>query len=167
MILFASYQEYMINSTRIKKNWEAEFTNITYEQAKEVEKDKNVKEISIVKKIGITEENFADNYNEMFKSTKKYDIRAYNENALKNAKIIIKQGRLPENSKEILISQSGTTETDNAINIEKKITELVLNSFAGLIAVISAVNIYNVISSSILLRKRDLAVLKSVGMKNK
>ena len=49
MILFASYQEYMINSTRIKKNWEAEFSNITYEQAKEVEKDKNVKEISIVK----------------------------------------------------------------------------------------------------------------------
>ena len=117
MILFASYQEYMINSTRIKKNWEAEFTNITYEQAKEVEKDKNVKEISIVKKIGITEENFADNYNQIFKFTKKYDVRAYNENALKNAKIIIKEGRLPENSKEILISDPRTIETNKAINI--------------------------------------------------
>lgn len=54
-----------------------------------------------------------------------------------------------------------------SIKIENKITQLVINTFMGLIAIISAINIFNVVSSSIILRKRDFAVLKSMGMNNK
>ena len=50
---------------------------------------------------------------------------------------------------------------------QKDITTIIITSFIGLLVLISAVNIFNTISSSILLRKRDFAVLKSMGMSNK
>lgn len=51
--------------------------------------------------------------------------------------------------------------------IQKTITETVINCFVGLLILVSAVNIFNTISSCILLRKRDFAVLKSMGMSKK
>lgn len=50
---------------------------------------------------------------------------------------------------------------------QKAITDIIINSFIGLLALISGVNIFNTISSSILLRKKEFAELKSIGMSNK
>lgn len=99
----------MINIVRSNGNWEARFSNITYEQALEIAKDENIKEISISHKIGMTEE-LGKN------GSKKIDIRAYDENSLKNANIHITEGRLPENSNEVIVS---LTASNNANLIEK------------------------------------------------
>lgn len=99
-ILFSSYQEYMVNAVRNKGNWEAKFSNITYKDALEIEQDKNIKEVSIYHKLGISEEDFST----MKDFTLKFDVRAYDSNALKNSNIQLMEGRFPENSSEILIS---------------------------------------------------------------
>ena len=45
--LLSSYQQYLVSSVRYKKNWEAEFINITYADSLIIKNDENVKEISI------------------------------------------------------------------------------------------------------------------------
>lgn len=105
LTLFSSYQEYMIITTRNKGNWEAKFSNITYEQAQEIAKDDNVKEICISHKIGMTE-GLSKN------GVIKFDIRAYDENSLKNANIHITEGRLPENSNEVIVSLTASINTN-------------------------------------------------------
>lgn len=47
----------------------------------------------------------------------------------------------------------------------KKVTEFLVNSFVAFIALISAINIYNTIYSSMLIRKKDFLVLKSIRSK--
>jgi putative ABC transport system permease protein len=99
-ILISSFQEYMINIVRNKKNWEVQFTNIKYLDAIKIKEDINTKEISIFSKIGISEP-FIDNG--FFKIH--LDVRAYDRNALKNENLCIIEGRLPENSREIVIAE--------------------------------------------------------------
>ena len=103
LVLFSSYQEYMVNSTRSISNWEAKFCNITYAEAKEIEKYKNIKEISVSNTIGVSEENFRE---DQWGSTLKFFVKGYDQNALKNAKINLYEGRLPENSNEIVLNIS-------------------------------------------------------------
>lgn len=50
---------------------------------------------------------------------------------------------------------------------QQAITKIVAYTFIGFIALISAINIFNTISFSVLLRKREFAMLKSIGMSNK
>ena len=50
---------------------------------------------------------------------------------------------------------------------EEKIKEIILYSFVGLIAILCIINVFNIIHSSIVLRKREFAVLKSIGMSKK
>ena len=69
-------------------------------------------------------------------------------------------------------AQQGLTISYNQImgesaKAQKTITDVVINCFIGLLSLVSAVNIYNTISSSMLLRKKDFAVLKSMGMSEK
>ena len=105
--LFSSYQEYMVNTERSKENWEARFSNIPYSVAKEIAEDENIKEISFYQRLGISEENFSERDRGFgIKSEVKFDVRAYDENSLKNANIHITEGRLPKNSSEILLSLS-------------------------------------------------------------
>ena len=99
-ILISSFQEYMINIVRNKKNWEVQFTNIKYLDAIKIKEDINTKEISIFSKIGISEP-FIDNG--FFKIH--LDVRAYDRNALKNENLCIIEGRLPENSREVVIAE--------------------------------------------------------------
>ena len=54
-----------------------------------------------------------------------------------------------------------------SVKVQKTITMMVINCFIGLLALVSAVNIFNTIYSNILLRKKDFSVLKSIGMSNK
>ncbi len=61
----------------------------------------------------------------------------------------------------------GTKLFAESTKIQKVITEVVINCLIGLLSLVSAVNIYNTISSSMLLRKKDFAVLKSMGMSEK
>ena len=101
--LALSYQEYMINISRSKENWEARFSNIPYSVAKEIAEDENIKETSFYQRLGISEEDFC---RKDINREVKFDVRAYDENALKNANVHITEGRLPENSNEILLSLS-------------------------------------------------------------
>lgn len=111
----------MINTVRSNGNWEAKFSNITYAQALEIAKDDNVKEISLSHKIGITEE-LSKN------GSTKFDIREYDKNSLRNANIHITEGRLPENTNEVIVS---LTASINANLIEKinvgDIAEFIVN----------------------------------------
>ncbi len=89
----------MINVERANGNWEAKFNNLTYQEVIEISKESNVKEVSMYKNIGITEENFSD---EEFPI--KFNIKAYDKNALKNDNIHLIEGRFPENDNEIIVS---------------------------------------------------------------
>ena len=97
LTLLSSYQQYMINSVRNKSNWEAKFENVTYEEAIKIAEDKNIKEISIIQKIGKTDQSFGI-------MNLKFDIRSYDENAIKNTNIELTKGRMPKNENEILLS---------------------------------------------------------------
>ena len=102
----SSYQEYMVNIARSEKNWEAEFFNITYKEALELEKDKNIKEVSIYQKVGIAEEDFVPNEMKNLGFTKKMNLSIYNKEALKNSNIVLRTGRFPENSSEVIVSST-------------------------------------------------------------
>ena len=58
LTILGSYQEYVTNIMRDERNWEAEFKNIKYSKAAEIAKDKNIKEISIMQNLGVSEEDF-------------------------------------------------------------------------------------------------------------
>lgn len=97
--LISSYQEYMINIVRSKKNWEAEFSNITYEDSLKIAENDNVKEISMNYDIGVSEENYSlADIVEV-----RVHIMAYDNNAIKNSFIELEEGRYPENSHEIIV----------------------------------------------------------------
>ena len=98
--LLSSYQQYLVSSVRYKKNWEAEFINITYADSLIIKNDENVKEISIYHSLGISEEDFGKEL------PIKLDVRALDENAFKNSNIKITEGRLPKSSNELIVSNA-------------------------------------------------------------
>lgn len=97
--LALSYQEYIMNVSRSKNNWEAKFDNIKYSDVKTIENDENIKQISVVQDIGTSEKS----YETLFE--KYVHIKAYDTNALENLNISLKEGRYPQNSNEILINK--------------------------------------------------------------
>lgn len=95
----------MVNVSWSQSNWEARFSGISYTEALEIEKDKNVDEISVYQRLGVSLENFAKSIDDdNFTYTTKFDVRAYNSNAFKNSNILLTEGKFPENSSEVLIS---------------------------------------------------------------
>ncbi len=111
LVLISSFRQYMVDIERNDKNWEAEFIDIKYSKAKEIEKDKNVKEVSLYYNFGYSKES-SSNYNEvkgkfeegsMF--NKPFYMRAYDDNAIKNANLKLLSGRMPENSSEVIVSK--------------------------------------------------------------
>lgn len=103
-IVLCSYQEYMTNIMRYERNYEAEFKNISYKNAQEIKKDKNIKEISIIHNIGTSTENFSDHADQGgIGSIMKINISSFNENAIKNNHIELLTGRMPKNTHEIVI----------------------------------------------------------------
>ena len=89
----------MVNIVRNKGNWEAKFTNITYEQAKEIANHKNVKEISVYRREGISEPIYS---NEII--TISLDIRAYDNKLIKNSNMKLIEGRFPQKTNEIIVA---------------------------------------------------------------
>lgn len=50
----------------------------------------------------------------------------------------------------------------DCVKIQKKVTDILVNTLTCLLALIASLNIFNTISSSIFLRRKDFAVLKSI-----
>ena len=98
--LLSSYQQYLVRSVRAKRNWELELKNITYADSQKVANHENVKEISIIHNLGFSKEDISKTNNYKIK----LDLREYSENALKNANFKIIEGRLPQNSNEIIVT---------------------------------------------------------------
>ena len=85
LIILTSYQEYMVKCARNNSgNWDFKFYNITYEQAKEIEKNKNIKEIGKIYKLGITK-SISEN---PFGKTD-IELRAYDRKALEHINLNI------------------------------------------------------------------------------
>ena len=97
--LALSYQEYIVNLSRSKENWEAKIENVPYRDVEVIEKNENIKQISIVKDLGISEESYSEWFTDLLR------IKEYDENALKNLNIKLKKGRLPQNTKEIIVNE--------------------------------------------------------------
>lgn len=111
----------MADIIRHKKNWEAEFSNITYGKAKKILEDKNVKEISVSKKIGISQPIYIGDIGSV-----KLDVRAFDDNALKNENMILTKGRFPKTDNEILVSKHknfGVAELPK--NLNEKVTTVI------------------------------------------
>lgn len=127
IILLCSYQEYVLNVKRYERNWEAEFKNITYENALKIAEDENIKEISVIKNLGKSEENFNKTYDEnriSVGSFQRVALSIYNENAIKN-NIRVAEGRLPEREGELVLSIKGRN-LNEKLDIEKSI-DLTIN----------------------------------------
>ncbi len=108
--LALSYQEYIVNLSRSKENWEAKIENVPYRDVEVIEKSENVKQISIVKDLGISEESYSEWFTDLL------HIKEYDENALKNLEIKLKKGRLPQNTKEIIVNEDMTFEVGDTID---------------------------------------------------
>lgn len=116
--LALSYQKYIIELSRNKENWEANFSGIQYDNIKYIEDDKNVKEISIIQDIGISENSYSELHTELI------HIKAYDINALKNLSINLKEGRLPQTENEIIINHNMNFAIGDSINTTIKGKEL-------------------------------------------
>ena len=100
LLFLDSYKEYRITVERNNSNWEVSYNGITYEEACTIEKHSNVKEISVMREMGS-----AKSINEG--RNLKYTIIGFDKNAMKNLiNNNLMQGRLPENSTEV-ICQNG------------------------------------------------------------
>ncbi len=102
---------------RHERNYEAEFKNITYSDAKKIAKDSNIKEISVMQVFGKSEDLTPSSI-----LTYKMNVLGFDENSIKNCHIELEEGRFPENDKEILLSSN----TVHELKIQDKIT-LTLN----------------------------------------
>lgn len=102
LTILSSYQSFRENIVRSKGNWEAEFLCIKYSDALEIEKNKNIKEISISYDYGMSKENIISSKTKVIR----IHLLGYDENKLKNSGIYIEKGRMPENSNEIVIDKN-------------------------------------------------------------
>lgn len=99
LLISNSYKVLLVSNDRREENWEIKFEDITFEEAKIIEKRSNIKEISIIYKYI---DKFIKVDNKNINTFYKFDA-----NALKNllsSKLI--EGRLPEKSNEVLIKEN-------------------------------------------------------------
>ena len=107
IIFLASYQQYMINVVKEKNNWEAKISNISKETANKIENNPEITQVS--KTCLIAEETIESNI------YMDYIIKLYScdQPGLENLNFQLKTGKLPQNAKEIAISQN----QDNSENL--------------------------------------------------
>lgn len=111
LLLLNVYQEYMVKGERNISNWEVSFQNISYEKACALKELSDIKEVSIVQRIGISAENYI--LDQAFGQAHIY-LRAYDKTALNNMELKLTEGRLPENENEIVVSQTFMNIGDSA-----------------------------------------------------
>ena len=100
IIFLASYQQYMINVVKEKNNWEAKISNISKETANKIENNPKITQVS--KTCLIAEKTIESNI------YMDYIIKLYScdQPGLENLNFQLKTGKLPQNTKEIAISQN-------------------------------------------------------------
>ncbi len=103
LLLLNVYQEYMVKGERGLSNWEVSFQAIPYEKACALKELSDIKEVSIVQRIGISSENYI--LDQAFGEAHIY-LRAYDKIAMNNMELKLTEGRLPENENEIVVSQT-------------------------------------------------------------
>ncbi len=96
LLIIDTYREYLIQNERNNENWEIKYDDITYEEAKIIEKHSNVKEISI---IHLKDKSILNNDDSSNVVLMEYDASAM-KNLLQSHLI---EGRFPNNNNEILI----------------------------------------------------------------
>lgn len=97
--LFMSFRETLISyEINLKGNYHFEFANVPASDLKYFEKNRMIEDNSIVKNIGYAK---LDNIKNKYKPY--LYIKAYNDTALKNLAVNLVEGRVPQNSNEIVI----------------------------------------------------------------
>ena len=145
------------------------------ENTRQIDYKNNTYEFNIVKVVdNITPYIELDNSNflAMLVSSNTFDnmIRNEEKNVITTEIKVMKKNILEEKENEIKakfgedITISNIYEGRISASSEERIKEVILYSFVGLIAILSVINIFNIISSSIILRRREFAILKSIGM---
>lgn len=153
--LALSYQDYIVNLSRNKENWEIFFDNIEYDNVKYIENDKNVRQISVVQDIGVSDNSYSKGFTELI------HIKAYDNNALENLSINLKRGRLPQASNEIVINEDmrfeigdnitatiGNSELTYTIVGEIENTDFDEFDYVGQIAINGAITLFDKINIS-------------------
>ena len=110
--VISSFRQYMVDLERNDKNWEAEFIDIRYKDALEIAKEDNIKEISVYYDYGYSDEDVGKydmkekrfDENQLSFLTSHFYMRAYDDNAIKNAHLKIENGRMPQNPNEIVLT---------------------------------------------------------------
>jgi len=124
--MFDCYQRYLVQVTREGANWDAEFVDIKYKYAVKILDEPNIKERFIYYDFGKSIEKDPDQ--PIF--DKYFWVKAYSDEAFEYAKLNVVEGRLPENSREIVLSQEknfGKNIGDTLkITLEGKIREFVV-----------------------------------------
>ena len=106
IFLLLSYRQYRENAEREEQNWEARYSNLQKSEIEKIKNNENVKEVSIIKDSGTMEYVMEANV----ATTEKLKLVSYDENAMKNMNLKIKEGHLPQNENEIVISLGGGTQ---------------------------------------------------------
>ena len=127
LTIFSSYQNFRENIVRDKGNWEAEFLCIKYSNSLEIAKDKNIKETSIWYDYGLCDENLGNTKT----SYTRIHLWGYDENKIKNSGFYITEGRMPENSDEIVIPEKGQSGIGTGFKRGKKIGDKIEMTFEG------------------------------------
>ena len=148
--LALSYQNYIVNLSRNKENWEIFFDNIEYDNLKDIENDENVKQVSVIQDIGISNNSYSKGFTELI------HIKAYDNNALENLNIALKKGRLPQSSNEIIINEDMRFEIGDSITAtigDSELTYTIVGqlentnfdqfNYAGQIAINGAITLCN------------------------
>ncbi len=116
--LFMSFRETLISyEINLKGNYHYEFANVPASDLKYFEKNRMVEDNSIVKNIGYAK---LDNIKNKYKPY--LYIKAYNDTALKNLAVNLTEGRVPQNSNEIVIPTHLETNGRVKYNVGDKIT---------------------------------------------
>ena len=116
--LFMSFRETLISyEINLKGNYHYEFANVPASDLKYFEKNRMIEDNSIVKNIGYAK---LDNIKNKYKPY--LYIKAYNDTALKNLAVNLTEGRVPQNSNEIVIPTHLETNGRVKYNVGDKIT---------------------------------------------
>ena len=97
--LAVSFQGFMIKVEKdATGSWEAIFEKVPYSQIKYIENNDKFEESMLKTDLGMADNQFSD---EPY-----LDVRAYDQESLDSMAIGVEEGRLPENSKEIILSST-------------------------------------------------------------
>lgn len=113
--LAVTFQHFMIGVEIAESGeWQSVLKNVTYEQIKEIEEDKAVKETLIMKPISIAQNEYSDD--------EFIYLYGYEKEALTKMNGRLIEGRMPQNENEIVLSRTFFDGKENEPNIGEQVT---------------------------------------------